>query len=382
MTKVDIRKFPVSVTSDITRWRYDVNAHCSSVTGESIVFSHEQGPGSKTASSIIEMIFLDHILRCKGKMIKIEVSDNAPVGKNWMTTIALPQYLVDQGLAKIAIIVYLEKNHGKWLADMLLGQFQTKARKSLLISIDDVLSEFEHIERKNGNVRGFAGNPLSSIDFSKVFESLGYETTPDKKFCFEKRRIHFASACAPGTVQYLTEEVKELLGCALPVEKGMVRISASPPTNQDQCELPYEDRYFDVPAARLPKNWASILRRRVVSSSQNMVDLKNDCSLAESGSPFLVVHLNRPVSSSTAVVAARTAKYVGHNGIRFRKHSGHPELWDDLSPRVQRAWPPGYRKMSSRLNVNDEVIPGVDRLKYAPENWVVRLPVILFRDSE
>lgn len=79
MTKVDLPHFVISVSGDITRWRFDVNAHVSPITREAVIFSHEQGTGSKNSSSIIEMILLDHLVRSKGEAIKIVVSDNASV---------------------------------------------------------------------------------------------------------------------------------------------------------------------------------------------------------------------------------------------------------------------------------------------------------------
>lgn len=89
----------------------------------------------------------------KGEAVEIVVSDNAAVGKNWLSTIALPQYLADQGLAETVIIVFLENSHGKWLADMLFGQLQTR-RRSTLLSVDDLLREYESINRRSGKVRG------------------------------------------------------------------------------------------------------------------------------------------------------------------------------------------------------------------------------------
>lgn len=68
MTKVDLPHFMVNASADITRWRFDVNAHVSSVTKEAVVFSHEQGTGSKNASAIVEMILLDHLVRCRGNL--------------------------------------------------------------------------------------------------------------------------------------------------------------------------------------------------------------------------------------------------------------------------------------------------------------------------
>lgn len=133
MTKFDLPCFIQTASSDITRWRYDVNAHVDVISGRTIVFSHEKGGSQKNASWLIELILLDHIIRCRGEGIKIVVSDNASVGKTWLTTIVLPQYLVGQGLAEIALIVFLENNHGNWLADLLFGQLQTRRRRCTVL---------------------------------------------------------------------------------------------------------------------------------------------------------------------------------------------------------------------------------------------------------
>ena len=138
MTKFDPPHFVVNASAYTTRWRFDVNARVTAVTMDAVVFSHEQRTGSKNASEIIEMSLIDYTVRCKGGSIKIVVSDNASVGKNWLSSIVLPQYMVDQGLADIVIVVFLEKNHGNWLADMLFGQWQTRRRRSTLLSVDDM----------------------------------------------------------------------------------------------------------------------------------------------------------------------------------------------------------------------------------------------------
>ena len=168
MTKVDLPHTVVESSSDITRWRFDINAHVNAITGDAVIFSHEQGAGPKRASTLIETIILDHLMTCAGEGVKIIVSDNASVGKNWLSAVALPQYFVDQGLADIVLVVFLENNHGKWLADMIFGQFQIRKRNSLILSVDSLLEEFEKINRPSGgHIRGYALNPLASIDFSK-----------------------------------------------------------------------------------------------------------------------------------------------------------------------------------------------------------------------
>ena len=65
-----------------------------------------------------------------------------------MTTIALPQNMVDQGLAEIVLLIFLENNHGKYLADMLFGQFQSRKRREVILGVDDMLNGFECINRK------------------------------------------------------------------------------------------------------------------------------------------------------------------------------------------------------------------------------------------
>ena len=209
--------------------RYDSNAHVNAVTEESNVFSHEQVSGPKNASSIMELIILDHLLSCKGEGVKVVVSDNASVGKNWLTATALPQCFVDQGLCNIFLMIYLENNHGKRLADMLFGQLQTRRIRSTLLSIDDLLSAFEKINRKFGKVQSFVINPLSSIDFFTVLETLGYQTKPPPPFGFNKRNTHFSAACRPGAKKGLPVELQTVFGDMLPNDPGIVRVSSSPP---------------------------------------------------------------------------------------------------------------------------------------------------------
>lgn len=374
MSKLDLPHFVVSASSDITRWRFDVNAHCSSVTNDAIVLSHEQGTGSKNASAIVEEIILSHLLSCRGESIKVIVSDNASVGKNWMTTVALPQYLVDQGLATICMVIYLENNHGKWLCDMLFGQFQSRRRREVLFSMDDMLNGFEDVNRKSGKAQGFAINPLSAIDFAEVFQSLGYETTPPSEFGFVKRNIHFAAACAAGAKQRLPVELRELLQDALPDDPGMVRISTEPPTDPPQCQRRYEDCYFDVPAARLTSSEREDVHISVRTESLETDDA--DCAP-------LVVPLDMPYApSGKGVVSTRTAEHVGYNGLSFRRLAACPEMRDISKPLVSRSWPRGLIDPSVGESASYEPGSGTESLKCAPLNWIVRRTVRHFCDSE
>ena len=45
----------------------------------------------------------------------------------------------------------------------------------MLLGVDDLFSEFERIQSKNGKIQGFAIDQLSSVDVFTVFEGLGYE---------------------------------------------------------------------------------------------------------------------------------------------------------------------------------------------------------------
>lgn len=179
VTKVDLPYFVVSASTDITRWSFDVNAH-GAITNNAVVFSHEQGTGPKNISKIIEEILSEHILSCRGESVETVVSNNASVDKNWLCTVVLPQYIVDQGFADAALIIFLRNNHGKWLADMLFGQLQSRRKRSTLVSVDYLLTEFESLHRKTGKVRDFGVNPLSAIDFAEVLNSLGVRDETSK----------------------------------------------------------------------------------------------------------------------------------------------------------------------------------------------------------
>lgn len=47
MSNVDLPNFVELASADITKWRFDVTAHVSPAINDAIVFSHQQGPGSK-----------------------------------------------------------------------------------------------------------------------------------------------------------------------------------------------------------------------------------------------------------------------------------------------------------------------------------------------
>lgn len=358
MTKVDLPSFVVTASADITRWRFGVTGFVDAVTNMSNVFSIEQGGPSKTGGFIMELILLDHLVRCRGESIKIIISDNASVGKNWITTVALPHYMVDQGLAEVVIQVFLENNHGKYLADMLFGHFQLRRRRSTIVGIDALLSEFESLKRRSGGVQGYAFNPLSSVDFSDILNSLGYETRPPKDINFTKRNIHFAAACTPAAKAHLPPVLQALIGRLLPDQPGMVRIGTEPPSPLPQSELPFEERYIDVPAMKLSETNAEEISSRSIPASVSDAPLS--------------VPLNQAYSSSgPGVVSHRTATHVGYNGIGFRGERSCPELSNPASPVVTEAWPSSYLR---RWEQNQEPLADSEVLKCAPENWVLRRP--------
>lgn len=80
----------------------------------------------KGRSDVIESILIDHVLQWKGRDVNVVITDNGSVGKRLPTFIVLSQYVVDQGLYLVCLIIFLEKNYEKLLCDMLIGQFQTR----------------------------------------------------------------------------------------------------------------------------------------------------------------------------------------------------------------------------------------------------------------
>lgn len=154
MTKFYLPTFVVEVSFTLTRFRYDVTTHLNLVTDEANVFTHELGMVPKGSAEIIEDMLLDHIIRCCGVATKVVISDNASVGKFWITTVAFPQYVVDQGFADVCVVVFLKHSHGKYAFDMLFLQFQTKWRNALIVSLVGQLVEFEDIRKSRGRVGG------------------------------------------------------------------------------------------------------------------------------------------------------------------------------------------------------------------------------------
>lgn len=224
--------------------------------------------------------------------------------------------------------VFLENNHGKYLADMLFGQLQK--RQSTIIEIDGLLRGFECINRTGGSVEGFAVNPLSSVKLAEVFESLGYRTKPPKDFSFQKRmRLcirHFSVACVPGAVERVSPQMKRTMGNLFPSEPGMVRICSSPPDGREQSEIPYEARPFDVPAAKIDEY------------SPGVSDEVSTLAIREAINSPLVVPLDHPYSASGhGVVSYRNMTHVWYNGIEFHKLSACPEPRRSDDPRVMEA---------------------------------------------
>lgn len=143
--------------------------------------------------------------------------------------------------------------------------------------------------------------------------------SPPKDFGVTKRNIHFVAACRQVAKQRLSSDLLQLLGPVLPDNEGMVRISASPPNQCAQRELPYDDRFFDVPAARTAGKSAPEPPPPLNSGSPEIPE--------QTAFSPLVVPLDKQFSpSGHGVVSQRTANHVGFNGLQFRGSNGYPEL--------------------------------------------------------
>lgn len=243
-------------------------------------------------------------------------------------------------LGKIAVVVFLENNHGKYLADMLFGMLQMRMRLATVLGVDGLLAEFGKLKAHgNASFTGIALNPLSSIEFTEVLCSLGYETKVPPDFGFKLRNIHFAAACAPGAKMGLTDELLNLVGPALPDEGGLVRVSTSPLNSVPQSQLPFEQQYVDVPATFIDGSGTDGIVQTTNSTSETG-DARNPLGV-RSAAP-LVVPLDKPYSDSgNGVVSHRTAVHVYYNGLAFRGLRACPELVGRSSLIVQEAWPPG-----------------------------------------
>lgn len=57
----------------------------------------------------MESILLENVLRCRRQGIKVVISDTVSVQKTSLTATALPQYIFDQRLEDVVLIVFLDK---------------------------------------------------------------------------------------------------------------------------------------------------------------------------------------------------------------------------------------------------------------------------------
>ena len=271
---------------------------------------------------------------------------------------------MDNGLADAVVVIFLENNHGKYVADMLFGQFQTKRKRSTVIGIDSMLAEFEGINKRVGTVRGYAINPMASVDFGVVLGSLGYRKTPDPLFNFNRRNVHFAAACAPHVKDKLNVDLRKLLGVLLPDVEGVVRISSNRPTEKDQAFLPLPERFIDVPAC-----------------VYNVCDGNVTVPVFRGGleEPPLSVPMDKKFyPGGNGVVPFKTATDIGYMGIKFSRQKACAEIGSYKYELVREAWPRDY--YSRFGNWEGPPISGAE-MKCAPVNWVVRAPNSHFTDD-
>lgn len=131
-----------------------------------------------------------------------------------------------------------------------------------------------------------------------MFCSLGYETTPRNDFGFKQRSVQFSGACKPGAKERLWLELLRFIGNGLPDEPGMIRLCTEAPSEVPQNKRCFEDRWIDVPEAKIGNSTS-----------------ENSPACAASDVAPLVVSLNQTyVRSGNCVVTRKNTEHVGFNG--------------------------------------------------------------------
>lgn len=280
------------------------------------------------------------------------------MGRNVVTSVALAQHFIDQGLCEVTLILYLENCHGKWISDSLFGQAQTRLDRTTVVSVDGLLNLFEAVMRKDGGTStGHAINPLACINFVSALSSLGYEVSPHPDLRWEDRNVHCVASFTPSGRENLSPELSRCVGDLLPTEEGMVRLSFTPPDGKSMDTRIFEERSIDVPAARVRRNVHS-----------NGAELGSSSMVARR--PFLVA-LDQPYAASVGgVVSHSLAVAVGHNGWHFRHKRGTAELTSLSSDLARHAWPGDMHKRTVR-----EPVPESGIRKVAPSAWIARRTV-------
>lgn len=344
MTKPDVPTFHQDSLSSLARYRPDVTAHVSVLSGDATVTTHEYGSGAKNSGSVFEGILLNHIFTCKGEDVMIVWSDCASVGRSFFSLVACTQFLVDSGFCNIALFGFMANCHGKYLADSLFGQWRTRARRVNIITLDDLIDVFQSINRSGtASVTGLILNPFSSIEWQENLARLGYAVTPPAEFGWEQFNPHYACACNPSSISHLPESVHSLLQPLLPRYEHCVRLVSWPDFDTDRKCVPFEKRPLDVPARQIHKR-----------SPKEIRDGRPDDQFWH----MTIPPHQRFSPGGPCVFPKSTAEIVGYNA------SGYIQQVPILRHSVDiksRAWPPDFQHGQNS---------GI--LKVSPVNWIAR----------
>lgn len=95
--------------------------HAELVSQTANVMCNGHGSGAETGCQIAKHTIADLLLRTNGEQLLVLVVDCASKNYIGLNIAGLPQLLVDAGLFKCVVMVFLEINHSKHMADRVFG---------------------------------------------------------------------------------------------------------------------------------------------------------------------------------------------------------------------------------------------------------------------
>jgi len=144
----------------------------------------EIGMGSKNASSVVDEIILNLLSDLNGEKFVVIYMDCASLNQNGLVMLALPQFLVDIGVAKAVMLVYFWQNDSKDASDRAFGQNCTALRGRCVVGIDDFAKVATESSTSRGGHRATARivEPYAMTDWTRFFNGryhVGLGATKD-----------------------------------------------------------------------------------------------------------------------------------------------------------------------------------------------------------
>mmetsp|Transcript_22572 Transcript_22572/g.50931 ORF Transcript_22572/g.50931 Transcript_22572/m.50931 type:complete len:196 (+) Transcript_22572:1017-1604(+) len=103
------------------------------------------GGSNEKIDTIINVILFQVLLAGLGEQVLILVMDCYKTNRNGFIAMALAQFLVDHGLFKVVVVVFLQRYHSKQIADRKFGNIERAYLDAIIFGFERLLKIIEVI---------------------------------------------------------------------------------------------------------------------------------------------------------------------------------------------------------------------------------------------